>query len=846
MIQDQIYNCFERDEDMQVLFIFDKMAMIAQDLSDAIWKPGYRYEIFDGRWFTTKYNIHNDWKKDKVVLLFPAELHIPYPESEEAFRNFPLMGELEAGGVFHGENSLDFMSQHQIDKKHRTYVTNFINELSISRVETMLIPYYQNHAFTQEVADRAIVSYMIDSDKLLDWNEIILRVLLMGCDSEKKRRKTSFIRLEKRPPIKKLLQQKLQDIFGEGYNDINSETKVDKLVKIWKYNLIARSLDTKDNDDYRELKVTNALAVDKMQTLLSLAQSQPTYVDKLKSLMAELGNTVREEKIIECHGIDAPYSYLSEEMCVSIIEKTLQEGISDNPQLVIDRIESLLLRQPTNVRVGLLSSFVMLAANYYDLATKVSSKLKIDTPDQYITEYTENFNKLDTFYRRALEKFYQISQSNERILDIFTNAKQRLDVHYHELTGVMGMEWTRTLSDTGMGWKFTTGLVRQPDFYNQYVKNSNVRTMVIVSDALRYEVAKEILGEMYTRSKQKHEMRLEAMIGMLPSETIYSKLSLLPHSSLALIPSEGTSLDGGPYLTTIKAKEAHLQHYKTDAYCFNYEDLQGDTKLIREKLKGMKLCYVFHDVIDAVGHNDDGAGVVAACRRTVNELSEFILRAMATYNFEQVYCTSDHGFLFNDIKIQDKDKQTITEESTDKKSRYYLTSSDADIMNVAKYDGVAVPIGTNRFAAQGASYRYAHGGSSLQETVIPLIMTSRGREHIDDQQKVSIMLLSDKLVIQSSHLSFTLVQREAVSYDMKKMRIRFALYEGDKIVSDEKELDINKADADASSRLYNQGLTLNGGNTASILELRIYDVDDTLNPLIKATVTNKTLVERDF
>lgn len=844
MIQDQIYNCFERNENMRVLFIFDRMDTMSNELRDATWESGYRCEMFDGRWFTTKYNIHHEWKEDKVILIFPAESQISYPETEDTRRNFPLMGELEAGGVYHGENSLDFISQHQIDNKHRTYVNSNINELSISRVETMLAPYYQNRVFTPEVADKAIVSYMIDSDRLLEWNEIILRVLLMGCDNEAKRRTTVFNRLNKRPPISNLLQIKLKDIFGEGYN-MNSETRVDKLVKIWKYNLIARSLDTKDTDDYRELKVTNSLAVDRMQTLLSLAQSQPAYADKLKSLMAELGNAVHEEKIIECYGIDAPYSYMSENMCVSIIEKTLQDGVSDNPLLVVDRIESLLLRQPTNERVGRLSSFTMLAANYYDHAAKATSKLKLDTPDQYITEYTENFYKLDTFYRRALEKYYQIKQTNERIIDTLTNAKQRLDSNYHELIGVMGMEWTRTVSDTGMGWKFTTGLCRQPNFYNQYVKNSNVRTMVIVSDALRYEVAKEILGEMYTRSKQKHEMRLESMVGMLPSETKYSKLSLLPHSSLSFVP-EGTSLDDGPYLQDIKAREAYIQHYNPDAFCFNYSDLQGDTKVMREKLKGMKLCYVFHDVIDAAGHGDDGDSVVTACRRTVNELSEFIIRAMSTYNFEQVYCTSDHGFLFNDINILDNDKQTITEESSEKKSRYYLTNSDAEIMNVTKYDGVAVPIGTNRFAAQGATYRFAHGGSSLQEIVIPLIMTSRGREHVGEQQKVSLMLLSDKLVIQSSHLSFTLVQREAVSYDIKKIRIRFALYEGDGIVSEEKELDINKADADASSRLYSQSLTLNGGNTASLLELRICDVDDPLNPLIKATVTNKTLIERDF
>ena len=78
------------------------------------------------------------------------------------------------------------------------------------------------------------------------------------------------------------------------------------------------------------------------------------------------------------------------------------------------------------------------------------------------------------------------------------------------------------------------------------------------------------------------------------------------------------------------------------------------------------------------------------------------------------------------------------------------------------------------------------------------------------------------------------------------MRIRFGLYDSDKLVSDEKELDIDRADTDATSRIYSQSLTLSSGVNASILELRVYDVEDNLNPIIKEKVMNKTLIERDF
>ena len=69
------------------------------------------------------------------------------------------------------------------------------------------------------------------------------------------------------------------------------------------------------------------------------------------------------------------------------------------------------------------------------------------------------------------------------------------------------------------------------EFYTDHVRTL-CRQMIIVSDALRYEVAREMLGEMFKRSKQKHEMHMECMVGMLPSETKFSKVSLLPHSKI--------------------------------------------------------------------------------------------------------------------------------------------------------------------------------------------------------------------------------------------------------------------------------------------------------------------------
>ena len=56
------------------------------------------------------------------------------------------------------------------------------------------------------------------------------------------------------------------------------------------------------------------------------------------------------------------------------------------------------------------------------------------------------------------------------------------------------------------------------------------------------------------------------------------------------------------------------------------------------------------------------------------------------------------------------------------------------------------------------------------------------------------------------------------------------IYNGDAPVTQEKEVTLN----------------LNKSVNASMLQLRIYDVDDKLNPLVRETVKNNTMIEQDF
>ena len=221
-----------------------------------------------------------------------------------------------------------------------------------------------------------------------------------------------------------------------------------------------------------------------------------------------------------------------------------------------------------------------------------------------------------------------------------------------------------------------------------------------------------------------------------------------------------------------------------------------------------------------------------------------------------VFVTSDHGFLFNDVKFEEKDKHRIDDAYDERKTRYYITDDGAPVFGITKYPMesvssmtapgkyVAVPDGTNRLYAEGGGYQFAHGGAALQEMVIPILYSHTQKE--GTKPKVGMTLIGSALSIVSSRLKFSLIQDQAVSEDFRERKIVCGIYEGTELLTAEKGLALNSADVNPQNRLYSVELVLIKPSAGGLLELRIFDVDDRLNPIAKATVTNKTLIEQDF
>ena len=852
-LQKKIYDYFERDTELRVLFIFNDSVDIftTAELESVEWKSGYRYIDFKGDWFTTKYRLDNDWQNDKIVI---------YCHQESPLRNkslqasFPLMDVLAANMEYHSQDYAAFMQQYGLptnDGQLVRFVERNVISLQSDKMLRFFMPYYQDGSITYDIMVRGFISSFMGAHSILNWDSIILKVLLYGRECESDKQRDFYVRLRACKDAQEALGKHLTDIFGVSYND-DSKEKVEYIVKVFKYNAIVQNLAPIAADNYKQTRIADSVALQHMNRILELALSKEKTTEALTELFDELGSEVRDADIIRWYGTDANYYYLPEALCVPIIKTLLEEKIETEPAEVLNRIEELMLKHSENSMMTAVMDYAVIVARLYEKALTLGS-LTLNTADEYVMRYESDYCFIDQYYRLANETYFGIDPTCE-LFDAVQKVKRCLDQNYSKLCNRINLEWTRCLKETGgIG---EVHLLRQQSFYDERIKPIQKKVAVIVSDALRYEVAKELIGEL---ARSKHIASLKPAIAMLPSETKYCKPSLLPHRELKLYgkgEEQDMAVDDHILDTTLKRSE-HLQVYRDGAVCVPFETVAEYNLEKNREIFKHPLVYIFHDVIDKTGHDGNAKQIVNSCRDAITELKKMIPKIHASYNVTEVYITSDHGFLFNDIMFTDKDKHKIEEDCLERSTRYYLTKSKDEVNGVVKFPlnevsgmvnvsdvMVAVPMGTNRFAAPSGGYMFTHGGAALQELIIPVI-TSR-QERDDNKQPVGVMILDRRLSMQASRLRFKMLQTEAVSMDMKERPIRVALYHNDVPVTPVKDILLDKTDPSLDNRKIQVDLTLNKNIDAKVLQLKVFDATDDLNPIIKENVTNNTLIENDF
>lgn len=847
MVQNKIFKYFEGNPDLHVLFIFDPMGQIEAELLEAKWPDTYRYVVFEGNWFTVKYRLYNEWKDDKVILLFKAMLA---PNSQDDNMDFPLYGELKANMVFSEESYLSFMQLKGIPSTHSAYIARHIGELQLSKFEKILENFYDSQHFSIDNCNRGLISGYIGASKLLSWDDIVIRLICLDSpDGDKERIASVFRSLSNNQDAANALDKTLRNICGVSF-DYNAADRMRRFAEAFKYNSITQNLTAINADDYKSYKITNSVILQNLNSFRESALNHPSLSEQFIKAINGLAENIHEDKIISWYGVDAEYTYITEHLCWPIIGSIISGKAIANPIECNEKLRAFSLRLPTESSAQEVIDFV---SNACFLLEKINAlgTLTLKTAKEYITKYTTEFYLVDTYYRLCTGEFKEIPSTGP-VYDDLVTFKKYLDEAYAKSVNVLNQEWMKCLRDTGVAPISIDGILHQQYFYEQKLRGVDAKRVIIVSDALRYEVAVELLKGL---GDAKHIATLEPALAILPTETKYSKLALLPYSNLTY--SNCNITVDGEILDSIEKRTAHVKRYEPDAVCIDFNTLADLSRDQKRELFKSRLVYIFHNTIDSMAH-DNPSKLYLACKSSIDEIKKLIPSLHATFNVANVYVTSDHGFLYNDIPFEEKDKYKVEDAFEERKTRYYITDSTESVYGVAKFrmdsvssmNGgnklVAVPEGSNRFNAEGGGYQFAHGGGTLQEMIIPVLYSHLRRE--DKKESVGVTLLGSALTMVSSRLKFSLIQSEAVSEDMKERKVLCGIYEGNNLITNEKEINLNSTDINPQNRFYSVELILSKPASGGLLELRIYDKDDKdrLNPLDKAIVTNKTLIEQDF
>jgi uncharacterized protein (TIGR02687 family) len=347
----------------------------------------------------------------------------------------------------------------------------------------------------------------------------------------------------------------------------------------------------------------------------------------------------------------------------------------------------------------------------------------------------------------------------------------------------------------------------QQNFFQNYVQpiidaGARNRAYVLISDALRFEVAQELYERSVSTSRFKAS--LDGVLGVLPSYTTLGMAALMPHKRLDYRATVNADVfvDGKP-TASLEQRSSILEDHggiaiKADALVAMGKEAG------REFVKPYKVVYLYHDQIDATGDKQaTESETFSACEKAINEIESVIRYIINTLSGSVVLVTADHGFLYQEEKLDQADKSPLADkpEGTLKAKKRYLIgenlgeSPKAWAGNTAVTAGTTdsldfwVPKGANRFHFTGGA-RFVHGGAMLQEIVVP-VLTVRATEHEKSKTRpVEITLLGTVRKVVTNRQKFEFIQTEAISDKVLARTVLVSLRDtdGDKLISNEASL----------------------------------------------------------
>jgi uncharacterized protein (TIGR02687 family) len=422
--------------------------------------------------------------------------------------------------------------------------------------------------------------------------------------------------------------------------------------------------------------------------------------------------------------------------------------------------------------------------------------------------YCRELYTIDLSYRH----YFREAKSNATTAQFLAPVTEMIQKKYsNSYLNELARLW-QPLIDGLNKWQID-GFVSQRYFYQYNVApffDKNKKLFVIISDALRYETMVELQQRLAQENRVEATMK-PAMVATQPSYTQLGMAALLPNQVLSYdkdgadeVFADGISTKG------TDARNKVLNKKRKNSLAVRAEDFLNIPSP-KTYFKDFDLIYIYSNVIDKTGDNKDTEGDVFSATEKEFEHLINIVKFIKNGNGTNIIITSDHGYIYQNETLDESeftDFKVMGDIITD--TRRFVIGNNlqpGDAVKTWNSEEVGLKAGRqvqiakamNRLRKSGSGSRFVHGGSMLQEIVVPVLHVNISKNSDVSTVDVDILNKSTRLTTNNQTISF--YQMDAVTEKVKPITLRIGFYDAqDTLISDQLTLTFNSQSNDSNQR----------------------------------------------
>lgn len=472
----------------------------------------------------------------------------------------------------------------------------------------------------------------------------------------------------------------------------------------------------------RAAAAAQPLIEDMCERLRSDRRTQNIYIERAEAIEVEL----------DLPNICGQMADLGERDTFPFEERTfLQRAMEALARDDTDKVKAILGRHAQSVWTGKGESQAQ-----WDLIRSAFSLMECcQDNDRLLSEHTRSMDSLIDLYVSQLREVDRLHREFEQAVSdydwqdtqgIMQPVQQQARKQYGKLIEKVQLLFTKHLQQSG--WP-VVGRLANGDVFDKLVapklQQSGTKVAYLMVDALRYELGVALEKQLAEDGK----VELKPALAQLPSITPVGMASLLPGAGtgLRLVKNESgyiPYLGDQPVANVGQRMEILRKHYgqrfqegRLEEYVRNRFEIGGDVELL--VLRSVEIDSHFENHPDTAPNE-----IINALKRI-----RVAVHKLKDAGFSEVVIATDHGFFMNTHAgagdtcnklpgdwLNEHQRCLLGEGSSD--SHHYLLSAEKAGIR-GDFTRIAGPLS---MASYKAGMLYYHGGASLQECVVPVII----------------------------------------------------------------------------------------------------------------------------